>query len=225
MKNNPKKYIKGLAVVALAFALVSTAVAINTAARYQSTYSGSGSVDIAKWEINVQGKSSLTTISDKEISVSPTVTKQPNVSANVAAPGTSGAIAELTITNSGETLAYYELVLEIKPSANSATANSATAKVARSFNFTGALGGTAAGQSFFERSGVGYESNVKTITFKGNIPQGENVKCNVNWEWVWNNNADDNASDTTIDGLDYSVSIKRLDIIQQQSGSNIDGLN
>ncbi len=97
-----KKMLKRVSLFAVAVMVLTGSLLVGTMAKYSSTFSGSGSVTVAKWAFNVSGteyanKESLT----NKFTVDLEPTTIDGVQEGVAAPGTYGSFS-IEVTNNGE---------------------------------------------------------------------------------------------------------------------------
>ena len=106
-----KKFTARIGVLALALTLVSTCLLGSTLARYVSDITGTGTANIAKWNVALsQGGTPQT--ADFNFTLAGTKDANANVDANAVAPGDKGKI-EVKIDGTGSEVAYeYKIALD-----------------------------------------------------------------------------------------------------------------
>ena len=165
-----------IAIFALIVAIIATILVSGTYARYTTRLTGTDSVKIAKWAWNISGDDITKTTTTYQLHLFQTIndsngSAETNVAANTIAPGTKGQFT-IVITNNSEVDATYDVTFSEDNPLNA--------------NIEYSTDGSSWG-------------NVSSLDLTATaIGQGDVVNVPIQWRWLYNEGADQNAADTEV---------------------------
>lgn len=165
-----------IAIFALIVAIIATILVSGTYARYTTRLTGTDSVKIAKWAWNISGDDITKTTTTYQLHLFQTIndsngSAETNVAANTIAPGTKGQFT-IVITNNSEVDATYDVTFSEDNPLNA--------------NIEYSTDGSSWG-------------NVSSLDLTATaINQGDVVNVPIQWRWLYNEGADQNAADTEV---------------------------
>ena len=189
-----------IAVLMLALSLLTCCFVGSTFAKYTSTGTGTDSVTVADWEINVGGADiamtdSVTFDLFNTINDTKDDNEETDVRTGMIAPGTKGSFT-LTVNNASDVNAQYKVTFEVY------TLNEDDEEVAATFptNFVFDVNGTKA-------------NTLTNVPFTA-IAMDATQNVVVNWSWAYET-TDGDAADTA-DGIANTTYYVRATIVAEQ---------
>lgn len=182
-----KKFSARIGVLALALTIVSTCLLGGTLARYASDIAGTGTANIAAWNVAFSQGNGEPETTDFNFTLASTKTANGSVASDAVAPGDKGEI-KIKIDGTGSEVAY-EYKIELNKSAFTATTGNVK------FYSDAAFQTEWADDSNFTKVALG--------------DVGTAVEKTIYWQWENNeaNNTDDTTAGTAAADLTFTVTL------------------